>query len=387
MNNWHKLQLLVVIQLVFFLIELFTGLALRSLTLIGDSFHVFSDLLSLGVAMAAMKLAKAKPDAKYTYGLRRAEVLGALINGSTLLYLCLTLMIQAIQRFMHPEEIKNPKFLAAVGVAGLLSNILGLLVFQDGHGHGHSHGGDGGGHSHVHGASLLGESSPDGDDELRLGLLPSDALAAEEQRLLREQRSYGSANESSHSAHHHARPREIIKHKRPLNMDGVYLHVLSDVLNNLVVVVLGLFVWLTDFSWKYYADPALCMLMAILITWGTLPLCARAAKVLLNAAPPSVNAAEVSEDIKSLPGVVNIHDLHIWQLNDEMMIATLHVAVSAPPDSFSELSRDILHCLSSHGVTSATVQPEFVGTANGSRECVAYGNVLSGGYATDERNS
>lgn len=380
MNNWRKLQILVLIQLIFFLLELITGLMLRSLTLIGDSFHVFSDLLSLGVAMAAMKLAKAKPDARYTYGLRRAEVLGALINGATLLYLCFTLIIQAFNRFFNPEEITNPKFLAAVGLAGLVSNILGLLVFQDGHDHGHSH--DGGGHSHVHGGSLL--SGAAADEEASAGLMPSEALAAEERRLLEEQHSYGAMDESSsHINHHHSRPRETIKSKRPLNMDGVYLHVLSDVVNNIVVIVLGLFVWLTDFSWKYYADPALCMLMAVLITWGTIPLCVRAAKVLLNAAPPSVNAAEVKDDIKSLPGIVNIHDLHIWQLNDEVLIATLHVAVSAPPDSFSELSRDILHCLSEHGVSSATVQPEFVGIANGSRECVAYGNTSSGGLATD----
>jgi hypothetical protein len=75
---------------------------------------------------------------------QRAETLGALVNGVFLVALCLSIFLEAIQRLVEPQEVRNPKLVCGVGCAGLLSNILGLVLFHDhSHGHGHGHG-----HSH-----------------------------------------------------------------------------------------------------------------------------------------------------------------------------------------------------------------------------------------------
>ena len=76
---------------------------------------------------------------------QRAETLGALVNGVFLVALCLSIFLEAIQRFVEPQEVSNPKLVAIVGACGLASNILGIFLF---HHHDHSHGADA---HHAHG--------------------------------------------------------------------------------------------------------------------------------------------------------------------------------------------------------------------------------------------
>jgi Co/Zn/Cd efflux system component len=64
------------------------------------------------------------------------------VNGVFLVALCMSIFLEAIQRLVEPQEVKNPKFVCIVGCLGLLSNIIGLVLFHD-HGHGgHGHGDD-----------------------------------------------------------------------------------------------------------------------------------------------------------------------------------------------------------------------------------------------------
>lgn len=121
---------------------------MHSLALVADSFHMLNDVLSLCVGLWAVKVANGKSSSKmYTYGWQRAETLGALVNGVFLVALCLSIFLEAIQRFVRPQTVSNPKLVLVVGCFGLLSNILGLFLFHE---HGHSHGG---GHGHSHGGA------------------------------------------------------------------------------------------------------------------------------------------------------------------------------------------------------------------------------------------
>ncbi|QRV91038.1 cation efflux family protein [Ceratobasidium sp. AG-Ba] len=113
-----KIKILLAIDSVFFLVELIVGYAVGSLALVADSFHMLNDVLSLVVALYAIKLSASGASAKYSYGWHRAEILSALINGVT-------------------PEISNPKLVVIVGSLGLASNILGLFLFHE-HSHDHS---------------------------------------------------------------------------------------------------------------------------------------------------------------------------------------------------------------------------------------------------------
>lgn len=129
------------LTLSYFVVEIVVGNITKSVALIADAFHMLSDVISLIIGVVAVRFAKRQSPAN-TYGWVRAEVVGANINTVFLLALCLTIIFDAIKRFIEPEPIENVTLLLIVGSIGLGINIIGLFLFQGFHGHSH------GGHSH-----------------------------------------------------------------------------------------------------------------------------------------------------------------------------------------------------------------------------------------------
>ena len=143
----------------YFIVELVVGNITNSVALVADAFHMLSDVISLVIAIVAVRISR-RQTAINTYGWVRAEVVGANVNTVFLLALCLTIVFDAIKRFIQPEPIENVTLLLIVGSVGLGINIIGLFLFQGFHGH--SHGGDSHGHSHggkkAHGHSHGGKA-------------------------------------------------------------------------------------------------------------------------------------------------------------------------------------------------------------------------------------
>ena len=104
MTKETKLITMIGLSSIFFIIELSSGYITGSIALVADAFHMLSDVASLFIALYAAKLAKSRNNPpEYSYGLQRAEVLGALVNAVSLLALSFTLIISAIERFFTPE--------------------------------------------------------------------------------------------------------------------------------------------------------------------------------------------------------------------------------------------------------------------------------------------
>lgn len=391
-----RIGALLTLDTVFFFIELIIGYMSHSLALIADSFHMLNDIFSLLVALWAVSVAKNRgPDARYTYGWKRAEILGALVNAVFLIALCFSIFIEALQRLIEVQEIQNPRLVLWVGLAGLTSNIIGLFLFHDdGHGHGHSHGGLGSdieaaehshdhphshdhGHSHAHhepanaaldtncAAHRSDEEAEEDDDEdssngfynSNLGDVLTQSvvnrLASEESGLLEEQRQELTANQKR------AKKQEKAKH-RSLNMHGVFLHVLGDALGNVGVIVAALFIWKTDYWWRHYSDPVVSLLITAIIFSSAVPLSRRCSRILLQATPSTISAEEVQREIMAVPGVKAIHDFHIWNLTESIYIASIHVEIDCSADKFESSARKIRRIFRRHGINSATVQPEFI---------------------------
>jgi zinc transporter 1 len=169
-----------------------------------------------------------------------------------------------------------------------------------------------------------------------------------------------------HGSHRHAQPKseKDKKSHADLNMRGVFLHVMGDALGNVGVIATALFIWLTDLWWRFYSDPFVSLIITIIILHSALPLCRAASRILLQAVPQGLNVDDIREDIKRLPGILSCHHLHVWQLNDTRLIATLHVRVSFEfkgdgSQRYMELARQIRECLHEYGIHSSTIQPEF----------------------------
>ena len=385
---------------------------------------------------------------------QRAETLGALVNGVFLVALCVSIFLEAIQRLVEPQEVSNPKFVCIVGCLGLLSNMLGLVLFHDhSHGHGHSHG-DGherenledvdaaeqgygrqdaainqqdaktrkdgstteptSPYSHrrrtldgqsrprryststgrgvediTHPATLRQEiiaasrsnlyggtdSTSESESDAR------DAEPSERSTLLRhkDQASNYTDEDSTpiaapqvpsdddiHRNHKHAqpKPKDSKGSGHDLNMRGVFLHVMGDALGNIGVIASALIIWLTDWPWRHYVDPGISLLITVIILCSAIPLCKAASRILLQAVPHGLSIDHIKDDIEELPGVIGSHHLHVWQLSDTKVVASLHIQVDTDikdegSEGYMRLARQVRKCLHAYGIHSSTIQPEF----------------------------
>lgn len=105
------------------------GLISGSLALLSDALHNFSDVLSLVVSYVANKLAKRKASTHRTFGYKRAEILAAFINASSLIIVAALLIIEAIKRFQNPEQIESG-LVIWLSLLGIVANGLSVLLLK-----------------------------------------------------------------------------------------------------------------------------------------------------------------------------------------------------------------------------------------------------------------
>lgn len=350
-----RIVALLCLDTAFFLLEAIIGYSQHSLALVADSFHMLNDIIALLIALWAVRVKSNKPaDGAYTYGWQRAEILGALINAVFLLALCFSIIIEAISRFFMPQKIENPKMVLIVGVLGLLSNGVGLVLFG-GEAHSHSHGGSPSPSALEEGPETVGDFLPDA-----IVSRYADEHTPLVSSLSRDSHGQG------HSHLHHGEAEH--KPARSMNMEGVWLHVLGDALGNVGVILVALFIWKAKYKWKYVMDPVISLLITALIFSTTLPLCRKSSKILLQATPSNVNTNAIVDKILELPLVKDIHDLHIWNLNEDILIASLHLELEETVTTpkvidqalFFEAVTQVRQVLFEFGIKSATIQPEFM---------------------------
>ena len=155
----RKIFIFLCANLLFMLVEFSYGIFSNSLGLISDAFHMLFDSFALAVGLAASVISKWEPSPHFTYGWGRLTTLSGFANGIFLLCVGFFVLIESIQRFFEPPEIKTER-LVLISVLGFIVNMVGLYAFHDHHGHshgdhGHAHGGHGKkeDHGHSHGIS------------------------------------------------------------------------------------------------------------------------------------------------------------------------------------------------------------------------------------------
>jgi len=128
-----RLLWVLVVTAVFMVAEVVGGLISNSLALLADAGHMFTDVAALGLSVFAMRLAKAPPTAKRTFGYVRLEILAALVNGAALLVISGFIFVEAWHRLREPVVIDGVVMLV-VATLGLGVNALGASLL-----HGHAH--------------------------------------------------------------------------------------------------------------------------------------------------------------------------------------------------------------------------------------------------------
>jgi cobalt-zinc-cadmium efflux system protein len=260
----------------YFVVEVVGGLVTNSLALLSDAAHMLTDLVGLGMALAAIHVAnRGVRRAHQTFGLYRLEILAALANAVLLLGVGAYVLYEAVQRVRHPEEIRG-WMMFVIAAVGLVVNVGAMALLREGS-------------------------------------------------------------------------------RESLNLQGAYLEVLADLLSSVGVVVAAGVVGATGWT---YADPIIAAGIGLFIFPRTLRLGGQALRVLVQAAPPGLDVDQIRADLATLPGVVDVHDLHVWTLTSEMDVASAHLMVADDADSHAVLDGARQLLVERYGVHHATLQVE-----------------------------
>ena len=124
-----RLGVVIALNVIITVAEYVAGVLSGSLALISDAGHNLSDVLSLLLGYAGEKVSRRKPSARFSFGLRRFEVLVALVNALALLGIGLFIVAEAVQRFQHPVTV-DPRILIPVALVGLAGNFISMAVLH-----------------------------------------------------------------------------------------------------------------------------------------------------------------------------------------------------------------------------------------------------------------
>ncbi|VEN38094.1 unnamed protein product [Callosobruchus maculatus] len=326
----------------YFFVEIVVGYITNSMALIADSFHMLSDVAALIVAFLSVKMSP-KKWSKNTFGWARAEVLGALVNAVFLVALCFSITVEACKRFIEIEMIHDPQLLVGVGAIGLLVNLIGLLILHEhGGSHGHSHG------RLSHSRNRLTQLAVTDDNENDETYVSPPPPSSKEAAALT--RGHG---------HSHGEPRRVHS-AGEMNMRGVFLHVLSDALGSVIVIISALVFWLTDWEYKVYIDPALSIVLVLLILHSVWPLLRDSALILLQTVPTHIQVDAIQTRLlENVEGVLAVHEFHVWQLAGDRIIASAHIKCRNLSE-YMKIAEKVKEFFHNEGIHSTTIQPEFV---------------------------
>ena len=127
-----------------------------------------------------------------------------------------------------------------------------------------------------------------------------------------------------------------------LNIRGAFLHMAADALVSAGVVLAGALTLWMGWTWL---DPVVSLLIAAVILWGTWSLFRQSLHLLFDGVPDSVDPHAVHVSLLALPGIVQVHDLHIWAMDTSQVAMTAHLVmpVGHADDAFLQAATDMLH--------------------------------------------
>jgi len=275
----RNLVISILLNIIITVAQVIGGLVSGSLSLLSDALHNFTDVLSLIVSYIANILAKKSASLHRTFGYKRAEILAAFVNASTLVVIAVLLIIEAIKRFQNPIEIEST----------LVIWLSLLAIFANGF-------------------SVL--------------LLKKDA-------------------------------------NRNMNMRSAYLHLLTDMLASVAVLIGGL---LMKFYEIYWVDSVLTLAIALYLIWMGYDLLKESFRVLMLFTPEDIHVKDIVKDVQEINSIKNVHHVHVWQLNEDEVHFEAHIDFKnnitlSEFDTILEEIEEILY--HKFKINHVNIQPEF----------------------------
>jgi cobalt-zinc-cadmium efflux system protein len=237
-------RMLITMLLNFFisLTEIIGGLMSGSLSLISDALHNFSDGVSMVVSYIALRLSRRPRSDQYTFGLKRAQIMAAILNAGVLLAICIYLVCEAIKKLQHPHAVDGGLMLVVASV-GLVANLVGTWLLHRG----------------------------------------------------------AQSN---------------------LNIRSAYLHLLSDAISSVAVILGALAIRYLGLHW---VDPVLSLLIAIYVGWESWKIIHAAGEILMLKVPNGISLGDLQAALERVPGIDNVHHIHLWRVDDRDIHFQAHI--------------------------------------------------------------
>jgi cobalt-zinc-cadmium efflux system protein len=255
----------IVLNLAFVGIEAFYGWRVNSLALLADAVHNLRDVAGLVLAWGGALAIRLVPDARHTYGWKRATILAAFANALLLLLAMGGLSWEAIGRLLSNEVSLQEQGVTIMVVAGIgiVINTATALLFMRGREH-------------------------------------------------------------------------------DLNIRGAFLHMAADALVSAGVVVAGALTLWQGWAWL---DPVVSLAIAAVILWSTWDLFKQSLHMLFDGVPAHIDPQAVHDCLATLPGVTQVHDLHIWAMGTSQVALTAHLVMpqSQADDAFLNEATELMH--------------------------------------------
>ncbi|WP_285774258.1 cation diffusion facilitator family transporter [Microtetraspora sp. NBRC 13810] len=257
----------------FMAVEVVIGFVADSLALISDAGHMLTDAVAIVFALVAMRIAARPPRGGFTYGLKRAEIMSAQINGITLLLLSAFFVVEGVRRLIEPPQVEGA-FVVATGLAGIVVNVAATWLL-------------------------------------------------------------GKADRSS------------------LNVEGAFQHVLNDLYAFIATTAAGVVILLTGWG---RADAVAALVIAALMLHSGWRLVRDSGRVFMEAAPVGMNPAEIGRRVAALDSVVEVHDLHVWEVTSGYAALSAHILVVPGADCHAvrQAAERMVH--EAYGVEHTTLQ-------------------------------
>lgn len=143
--------------------------------------------------------------------------------------------------------------------------------------------------------------------------------------------------------------------KENLNVKSAFLHVIGDLLGSIGAIIAAILI--LAFGWNI-ADPIASMIVSVLVLYSGWHILKESVNVLMESKPANVDTDEVLSLLNSIPGVEDVHDLHIWMITQEFPSLTVHLRVKPDSDRDSILEQALESIIKHTGIRHITIQME-----------------------------
>ncbi|XP_068704975.1 proton-coupled zinc antiporter SLC30A2-like [Montipora foliosa] len=302
--------------LFFMILEFVGGYIANSLAIMTDAAHLLSDFAGFLISLFALWMATKPATTTLSFGWHRAEVMGAVMSVLFIWVLTGVLVYLAIQRIITRQYEINALVMLLTASAGLIINvILGMILHQKGHGHSHG----------VHKKKAESKKSQ---------ASPSSFV--------------------------------IVEEEENVNVRAAFIHVLGDFLQSVGVFIAALLIWFKP-SWAI-ADPICTFVFSIIVLGTTLAILKDALIVLMEGVPRGFSFNSLKASLLEIPGVLAVHDLHVWSLTVGTTAIAVHLVIDDSCSSQMALEEASRICSQEFDIQHSTIQVET--SSEKTAECI-----------------